>query len=175
MLDASAIDPSFPAPELFVDEQPTNAKEQSTIKITFFFIFPSKFTDIIPHFAVGANKKLKALAFLSGNDPTQGSKPTKKSFSQSDFPLFADLSAARSDISLDNSPTLCYPCFYIQEEKKHNIMDHPSLIVTALILLLLASAFFSASETAFTSFSEVRMKKIAKTSKSARPGASTPK
>lgn len=47
-------------------------------------------------------------------------------------------------------------------------MDHPSLIITALILLLLASAFFSASETAFTSFSEVRMKKIAKTSKSAR-------
>ena len=46
-------------------------------------------------------------------------------------------------------------------------MDHPSFLIICLIVLLLMSAFFSASETAFTSFSEVRMKKIAKKSKTA--------
>ena len=47
-------------------------------------------------------------------------------------------------------------------------MDHPSILTICLIILLLLSAFFSASETAFTSFSEIRMKKIAKKSKSAK-------
>lgn len=44
-------------------------------------------------------------------------------------------------------------------------MDHPSFLIICLIILLLMSAFFSASETAFTSFSEIRMKKLAKKSK----------
>ena len=47
-------------------------------------------------------------------------------------------------------------------------MDHPSFLIICLVVLLLMSAFFSASETAFTSFSDIRMKKLAKTSKSAR-------
>ena len=47
-------------------------------------------------------------------------------------------------------------------------MDHPSILIICLVALLLMSAFFSASETAFTSFSDIRMKKLAKTSNSAR-------
>lgn len=47
-------------------------------------------------------------------------------------------------------------------------MDHPSILIICLVILLLLSSFFSASETAFTSFSEVRMKKMAKTQKTAR-------
>ena len=47
-------------------------------------------------------------------------------------------------------------------------MDHPSFLIIILIILLLLSAFFSASETSFTSFSEIRMKNFAKKSKSAK-------
>lgn len=41
-------------------------------------------------------------------------------------------------------------------------------IIIALVVLLIFSAYFSATETAFTSFSAVRMKKLAQTKKSAR-------
>lgn len=47
-------------------------------------------------------------------------------------------------------------------------MDHPSILIISLVILLLLSAFFSASETAYTSFSEVRMKKMAKKQKTAK-------
>lgn len=47
-------------------------------------------------------------------------------------------------------------------------MDHPSFLIIILVILLSLSAFFSASETAFTSFSEIRMKNFAKKSKSAK-------
>ncbi len=41
-------------------------------------------------------------------------------------------------------------------------------ITAALIVLLIFSAFFSSTETAFTGFSQIRMKQLAKTKKSAR-------
>ena len=41
-------------------------------------------------------------------------------------------------------------------------------LIIALAVLLVFSAFFSATETAFTSFNQVRMKKLAETKKSAR-------
>lgn len=41
-------------------------------------------------------------------------------------------------------------------------------IIIALVVLLIFSAYFSATETAFTSFNAVRMKKLAQTKKSAR-------
>lgn len=44
----------------------------------------------------------------------------------------------------------------------------PSILFIFLFILLVLSAFFSASETSFTSFSMIRMKNIAKTRKSAR-------
>lgn len=47
-------------------------------------------------------------------------------------------------------------------------MSHPLLITIALIILLLLSAFFSSSETSYTSFSIVRMKNLAKTKKAAK-------
>lgn len=46
-------------------------------------------------------------------------------------------------------------------------MDHPILFIVLFILLLL-SAFFSASETAYTSFPVIRMKNLAKTKKTAK-------
>jgi Mg2+/Co2+ transporter CorB len=44
----------------------------------------------------------------------------------------------------------------------------PTIIYILLVILLILSAFFSASETAYTSFSKIRMKNLAKTKKSAR-------
>ena len=50
----------------------------------------------------------------------------------------------------------------------NGLIANPIIAYGTLVLLLLLSAFFSSTETAFTSFSVIRMKNLAKTKKSAR-------
>ena len=57
-----------------------------------------------------------------------------------------------------------HPIYFLN----NNILTNPIVAYSILIVLLLLSAFFSSTETAYTSFSTIRMKNLAKTKKTAK-------